>query len=352
MKGKSKRGYFWIILLSILLFVGIIVSASVGSASMTVLESLKVILSKIPLMNKWVDLTNINATYEVIVWQVRIPRILQAGLVGGGLAVVGATFQAIFRNSLADPHILGISSGASLGATLGILSGMTLNFLGLGVTSIFAFIGAILTVVIVYRIGHLGGKMAVTHLVLIGTAMSTFLSAMISLLMTYNRQQLERIYLWTLGSFNAANWYKVVFLAVITVIAISIITVFSKDLNVLLTGDEVAASLGIDTIKVKKTLIITASLLVAASVSVSGPIGFVGLIVPHCMRLLVGSDHRKLMPFSLLGGAIFMIICDTLARTIAQPTEIPVGIITALFGAPYFIFLLYRQTIGKQNSID
>ena len=348
MEGKKKRVYFLGITLSIFLLLCILISVTVGSASITILESLKILLSKIPFLGQLVEVDQIKSTYEVIVWQVRMPRILQAALVGGSLAVVGCTFQAIFRNALADPHILGISSGASLGATLGILSGITLNFFGLGITSIFAFIGAILTVILVYRVGTLGNRMAVTNLLLVGTAISTLLSAMISLLMIYNREQLEKVYLWTLGSFSAANWNKVVFLASISLIGIIVINIFSRDLNVLLTGDEVAASLGIDTIKIKKILIVVASLLVSASVSVSGAIGFVGLIIPHCMRLLIGSDHRTLIPFSALGGASFMVICDTLARTIAQPTEIPVGVITAVFGAPYFIFLLYRHT--KSNG--
>lgn len=344
MKGKKSKVYLLTIGLSLLLLFSIFISVSVGSSSITVSESFRILISKLPIIGDIVDGDHIKSTYEVIVWRVRMPRILQAGLVGASLAVVGCTFQAIFRNALADPQILGISSGASLGATIGILSGITLNFFGLGITSIFAFIGAILTVTLVYRIGTLGNRMVVTNLLLVGTAISTLLSAMISLLMIYNREQLEKVYLWTLGSFNSANWNKVFFLIIIVMIGVIVISTFSRDLNVLLTGDEVAESLGIDTNKVKKILIIVASLLVAASVSVSGSIGFVGLIIPHCSRLLIGSDHRKVIPFAALGGASFMIICDTVARTIAQPTEIPVGVITAVFGAPYFIFLLYKNT--------
>lgn len=344
MESKKRKNYFEMIVLSIFLLLCILVSASVGSASLTIGESLKILLAKLPVVSRGLSSEAIKPMYEVIVWKVRMPRILQATLVGGSLAVVGCTFQAIFRNALADPHILGISSGASLGATIGIMSGMTVNFMGLGVTSIFAFIGAILTVGLVYRLGTLGRRMVVTNILLVGTALSTFLSAMISLLMIYHREQLEKVYLWTLGSFSSANWYKVSYIALITCLGIGIIWMFSPDLNVLMTGDEVAASLGIDIVKVKRLLIIVASLLVAVSVSISGAIGFVGLIVPHCMRLLLGYDHKKLIPFCALGGASFMVICDTLARTVAQPTEIPVGVITAIFGAPYFIFLLYRHT--------
>ena len=325
-------------MLLLLLLLSVIASASVGSASITMKDSLKLLFSKIPFIGGFIDVTDLNGVYETIVWKVRLPRILLASLVGGGLAAVGCTFQAIFRNSLADPHILGVSSGAALGATLSILSEITLNVFGIGVTSIFAFFGAIIAVFIVYQIGGLGGKMVISHLLLTGTAISTMLSAMISLLMIYNREQLEKVYLWTLGSFTASNWSKVTFLFVVSVITVIILFIFCRELNVMLTGDEIAESLGIDIVKLKKLLIIVAATLVATSVSVSG------LIIPHCMRILVGSDHRRLLPVSYLGGAIFMIVCDTIARTIAQPTEIPVGVITAVFGAPYFIFLLYRSS--------
>lgn len=344
MKSRKRRVSLGIVALGLFLLLCSCWSVLMGSAGIAFGDSMKVLLSKVPLIKQIINKENINPMYEVIIWQVRMPRILQAALVGGSLAVSGCTFQAVFRNPLADPHILGISSGASLGATLGILSGMTLNFFGLGVTSIFAFIGAILTVSVVYRLGTLGRNMVVTQLLLVGTAIGMLLSAMISLLMIYHREQLEKVYLWTLGSFSAANWQRVQFLLVITVIGVIGIFLLARELNVLMTGDEVASSLGIETEKLKKLLIVMASLLVAASVSVSGVIGFVGLIIPHCMRLLLGPDHKILIPAAALGGAGFMIFCDTLARTIAQPTEIPVGVITAVFGAPYFIFLLYRST--------
>ena len=346
-ESKKKKYYIYISVLSIFLLLLIVISASIGSSSIGIFDSFKLILSKIPLLNRMVDTTDVKQVYEVIVWKVRLPRILQSSLVGGALAVVGCTFQAIFRNSLADPHILGISSGAALGATLAILSGITLNFMGIGVVSIFTFIGAVLTVMLVYKLGGIGGKVLVTNLLLTGTAISTMLSSAISLLMIYNREQLEKVYLWTLGSFSSSNWSKVLFLFLVSIISVTIIFMFSRELNIMLTGDEAASSLGIDTGKVKNILIIISAFLVAGSVCVSGTIGFVGLIIPHCMRLLVGSDHRILLPFSYLGGSFFMILCDTIARTAAQPTEIPVGVITAFFGAPYFIYLLYRNTKNR-----
>ncbi|MGN0143565.1 MAG: FecCD family ABC transporter permease [Clostridium sp.] len=348
MKGKKKKYYLYISFLCIFLFLCIVISSSVGSSSLTIAESFKILMSKVPVLNRMTDSSEIKEVYEVIVWKVRLPRILQSSLVGGALAVVGCTFQAIFRNPLADPHILGISSGASLGATIAILSGITLNFFGIGVIGLFAFTGAIITVMLVYRIGCLGEKVMVTNLLLTGTAISTMLSSAISLLMIYNREDLEKVYLWTLGSFTSANWNKVGFISAISLVSLMVLFIYGRDLNLILTGDEAASSLGVDTSKVKKTLIIVSSVLVAASVSVSGTIGFVGLIIPHCMRLIIGSDHRILLPVSYLGGASFMIICDTIARTAAQPTEIPVGVITSVFGAPYFIYLLYKNNKNRK----
>lgn len=344
MEGKKKRYYYYIGCLVLFLLLCILVSESVGSASITVLDSFKLLLSKIPIVNKVVDTEGIKESYKIIIWKVRLPRILLSSLVGGSLAVVGCTFQAIFRNSLADPHILGISSGAALGATLSIICGVSINFLGLGVTSIFAFIGAVLAVMLVYRLGTLGGRFSVNNLLLTGTAIGTMLSSIISVLMIYNRDELEKVYLWTLGSFSSANWSKVIFLSVISTICVTVLFIFARDLNVILTGDESASSLGIDTVKLKNILILISSLLIASSVAVSGTIGFVGLIIPHCMRLIAGSNHKYLIPFSYLAGSAFMVICDTISRIIAEPSEIPVGVVTAIFGAPYFIFLLYRNT--------
>ncbi|WP_244833530.1 iron ABC transporter permease [Clostridium sp. BJN0001] len=350
MKPNKEKYYTYIAFLIIFMFMCILVSASFGSSSVTIIDTFKILLSKVPILNNFIDLDGIKESYKVIVLKVRFPRILESALVGGALSLVGCTFQAIFRNSLADPHILGISSGAAFGATIAILSGFSLNFLGMGVISIFAFIGAIITVIVVYKVGSIGGNLIVLNLLLTGTAISTMISSAISLLMIYNRQQLENIYLWTLGSFSSANFNKVIFLAIISLIGTLIIFMFSRDLNIIMTGYEAASSLGVDVKQVNNILIIASSLLIAASVSVSGTIGFVGLIIPHCMRLIVGYDHKILLPFSYIGGASFMIICDTIARTVASPTEIPVGIITAFFGAPYFIYLIYKNT--KKRSYE
>ena len=326
--------------LCLLLLLVMIFAISVGSANLSMWGSLQIVLDKIPFIGNYIDAAELASTYEKIIWQVRMPRILTSAMVGGALAIVGATFQGVFQNSLADPHILGVSSGAALGATFAMLTGASVSFMGLGTIGVFAFLGAMLTVFMVYRVAGVGGQISTTNMLLTGTAISTMLSSIISLLMTFNNDQIAKVYMWTMGSFSSSTWEKVIFLAVFVLIGVVIMIAYSGKLNILMMGEEDAQCLGVDVGKTKTLLIVTASLLVAASVSVSGIIGFVGLIIPHCVRLICGSDNRKLIPYVFFIGAIFLVFCDTIARTIAAPTEIPVGIITAIFGAPYFVMLV------------
>lgn len=337
-----KQSLVWVKVagLSLLLLLVMIFAISVGSADLSMWDSLQMVLDKVPGIGRLTDVSELAVTYDKIIWQVRMPRILTSALVGGALAIVGATFQGVFQNSLADPHILGVSSGAALGATVAMLTGASVSFLGLGTIGVFAFLGALLTVFLVYKVAGVGGQISTTNMLLTGTAISTMLSSIISLMMTFNREQIAKVYMWTMGSFSSSTWEKVVFLTVFVVIGAALLILYSGKLNILMMGEEDAQCLGVDVGKTKTILIITASLLVAASVSVSGIIGFVGLIIPHCVRMICGSDNRKLIPYVFVIGAIFLVFCDTLARTIAAPTEIPVGIITAIFGAPYFVLLV------------
>lgn len=324
-------------------------AASVGSADLSIGDSLRILLSRFPLVGNYLDTQNTAPVYQVIVWNVRMPRILLAGLAGCGLAVVGACFQGVFRNPLADPHILGISSGAAAGATIAMLTGIRLSFLGLSFVGIFAFLGALITIIVVYQLAHMSGQVPVVNLLLTGTAVSSLLSAVISLLMTLNRDQIETVYMWTLGSFSAATWDKAGFLAVFIFGGCFLLFLLSGQLNIMSVGEDTAKSLGVDTVFVKKLLLAAASLMVAACVSVSGIVGFVGLIIPHCVRMLAGVRHERLLPCAAIGGAVFMIVCDTLSRTLTAPSELPVGVVTAVFGAPYFIFLLQKNK--KKNLL-
>lgn len=345
-KKKFYKEKFLVML--IILFLMIVVSATLGVANVSFVDSLKIIINEIPLIDKLVNTNDIKEVYQKIILMIRLPRILLAGLVGAGLATVGCSYQGIFKNPMADPYVLGVSTGAALGATIAIVSGLTTSFFGLGIITLAAFCGAIITIIAVYNIARVGNKVPVVSMLLSGIAVNFFLASIISLLMVFNREDVERIVFWTMGSFSAASWKSVVVIIPITLIGIILIYIYARDLNIMLTGENSALSLGINVEAVKKQLLLITSLMVAAAVSVSGVIGFVGLLVPHAFRMILGPDHKVLIPFSAVGGSIFLITCDTLARNMIPPAEIPVGAITSLFGAPFFIYLLY---LNKKENI-
>lgn len=283
------------------------------------------------------DILNGNelSTHEIIIFQVRLPRILLGLLVGAALSVAGAVMQGLFKNPMADPYIIGISSGAGLGAAFCIASGIVFGY----ATPLMAFIGALTAIFLVYNIARVGGKVPIDTLLLSGIAVSYFLSAITSFLM-YMSDNLHQIVFWLMGGLDGGRWIHVKILFPIIFFGILTIYFFSRDMNVMLLGEESAQHLGIEVEQFKGIMMILASLITAAAVSVSGLIGFVGLMIPHIMRLLFGPDHRILIPSSALAGGIFLVWTDTLARTILAPTELPVGILTAFFGAPFFIYLL------------
>ena len=341
---QKRRTYKYFLIASfIVLAVVIITSSTIGVADISFIDSLKIMISNIPVLGRFIDDGSIRQSHRFIVLNVRLPRILLSTLIGIGLSVVGATFQAMFRNPMADPYILGISSGASAGATIAIVVGFGGIVGGLSVVTLFAFLAAVLTVLLVYNIARVGNKVTSLGLILAGIAVGLFLSSVVSMLMFFNRDDIEKIVMWTMGSVSAATWSKVGILAPVVIICSIVIWAYARDLNAMSVGDETAKSLGIEVEKVKKILLTVSSLIVACCVSTSGVIGFVGLIVPHTIRLIVGSDQRALLPFSSVAGAIFMVVCDTLARNLIPPAEIPVGAVTSLFGAPFFIFMLYRN---------
>ncbi len=281
--------------------------------------------------------------WGAIVWQVRLPRVLLAGLVGATLAYSGTTYQGIFRNPLAEPYLLGVAAGAGLGATLIIISPLAYSFGPLSAVPPAAFAGAIVAVAITYLLARVGPVVPVTTLILSGVAVGSIAGAAISYLMLTNGDRALPVLSWLLGGFNSASWPRVWLLLPYTAIAALVIFPFARTLNVLQLNEEQARQLGVNVEAVKLTLLVAASLATAAAVAVSGIIGFVGLVVPHVTRLLWGADHRRLLPLSALLGASFLILADLVARTASPPTEIPVGIITALIGAPFFLYLLRRQ---------
>nr|WP_272876575.1 iron chelate uptake ABC transporter family permease subunit [Clostridium sp. Cult1] len=320
----KKSIYFTIAIL--FFFLTVIISISAGAVKIPLQEIINVFTG------------NGDETSRTIIFNLRLPRIIGAAVVGMGLSVVGAFFQGLLRNPMADPYVLGISSGAAFGATIAIILG-----LGLFGLSFLAFISSLAVVIFVYTISKTGSKVSMTTMLLAGIAISAFISAIISLLMLLNHDEFTRIVFWTMGGFSLTNWNSIAFSAPIIIIGSFVMYVFSRDLNAILTGEEVAEHLGVNTEFIKKIILVLGSLVTATAVSVGGIIGFVGLIVPHVSRLIVGPDNRILVPFSALSGAIFLTLADTLARFILRPTEVPIGIITATFGGPFFLYLLIKN---------
>lgn len=275
-----------------------------------------------------------------IFWQLRLPRVLMSVLVGAILSVCGAAYQSIFRNPLTDPYVLGVSSGASLGAAVAILLGLEAMLWGVGG---MALLSALLTVWLIYRIAAIGNRMHTTTLLLTGVCLTLLISAIISFLMVLNQEKMDTIIFWTMGSFGHSSWTDVAVLAPIALIGIAVVLWHGRDLNLLLVGSEEAQSMGVAVERVKRILLIATSLMVAFAVSTCGVIGFVGLIVPHAVRLVVGADNRRIVPYAMLTGALFVLICDTLARYLLRPSELPVGSLTSIVGAPLFIYLLYQS---------
>jgi cobalamin transport system permease protein len=278
----------------------------------------------------------------VILFQLRLPRVLLAALVGAALATAGAVFQALFRNPMADPAIIGVSSGAALGAIVVILVGAGAALAGMGVAAA-AFVGALGTAFLVYRLARVGPTVQVATLLLAGIALAAVISAGMSLAMTFSGRGVQTIYFWLLGSLGARGWQAVIAAVPFVAVGILVALTAAGDLNLAALGEERAAQLGVELERFKRVMLSTGALLTAAAVSVSGLIGFVGLMTPHILRLVIGSDHRRLIPASILGGATFMIMADLASRTVLSPQEIPVGAVTALLGGPFFLYLLRRE---------
>jgi iron complex transport system permease protein len=272
--------------------------------------------------------------HEIIVMQIRIPRALLAALVGAALSTAGCAMQGLLKNPMADPYIIGMSSGASLGASLALLIGLHLQAT--------AFVLSVITIFLVYNISKVGRNVPVDTLLLAGIAVGSFLSAFTSFLVYINESR-DHVIFWMMGSLATSSWEKVGVSGLMIIIGIVMLYRHAWSLNVMLLGEEQAQYLGVNVERVKKYILLFASLITGAAVSVSGIIGFVGLIIPHIMRILVGPDHRILFPASTLAGAIFLMFCDTLSTKVLPQESLPVGIITAMFGAPFFIYLLRKR---------
>jgi iron complex transport system permease protein len=337
---KKKKTIF-VILLVIYASMAVI-ATSMGAANITSYKVLNAILGKIPFIAQYID-GDVSKTDSLIIFMVRMPRIIMASLVGIGLSVVGASFQSLFKNPMADPYVLGISSGAALGAALAIVLKIPSPAASLSIITISAFAFAVVTTILVYYIAQVRGKVTTINLLLAGCAISFLISSIISIIMVFNQEEVNKIVFWMMGSFNASSWNNICIVAPIVLIGTIVIYFFYRDFNLMLTGEDNAKSLGTNTEMLKKLIILISSMIIAVSVAFSGIIGFVGFLVPHMVRIVFGPNNKALIPFSALGGAVFLLFADTISRTIAVPAELPVGAVTALIGAPYFIYLLIKM---------
>ena len=282
----------------------------------------------------------------IVLWEIRLPRILLAGVIGGVLAVVGTCLQALLRNALADPYVLGVSSGAALGAVVGGLVSQAL-YQAHGLLFLWAFGGGLLTLLLLYRISSVHGYLPVQTLLLAGVVINAIFSALILLVIAMvDPIRMFGLLSWLMGSIGSADYRIVGLLFLYSLVGLVVLIRRAEQLNLLTLGDESARSLGVEPERLKRIVFITTALLTGAVVSLSGMIGFIGMMVPHALRLLIGPDHRGLLPAAAITGAAFLILADLLARTIVAPTELPVGVITALCGGPFFLFLLWRRRQG------
>jgi len=334
--GQAKRQWILPVVLTVVLFAGMLVAACIGVIPIPVKVVLQSVGQKFGLFGN----VQIADYYQVTLWQLRIPRVVMSVLAGASLALCGGVFQSIFRNPVCDPYILGISSGASMGAAVAFILGWDAVVFGV---TLPALVTALLTLLVILGIARLKGKHNTNTLLLVGIALNFLISALITLLIVVNQKEMHKIYFWTMGSLTHVSWLEIAWLLPIMAVCVGVLFYHSKALNIMQVGTEMAQTLGVNTQRTTYVVLVTSSVLIAVVVAFCGSIGFIGLIMPHVARILFGSDNRKLFTYSLFFGAFFLLIADTLARTIAAPAELPVGSITALAGAPYFIYLVLRR---------
>ncbi|HEY47608.1 MAG TPA: iron ABC transporter permease [Anaerolineae bacterium] len=337
---RKRRFVFtpWVWAIGALLFM-LVLSAAIGPVAIPPFTVIKILIHRLPFVTFPVDWPT---TFDTILHQIRLPQTVMIALTGMALAGSGAAYQGLFRNPLADPYIIGVASGAGLGAVLAMAAKWPTTFMGMTVIPIAAFIGALITVAVVYSLARVGRTTPITTLILAGVAVSAFTSSLTSLLMLLSTEQLHRALSWLLGGFALGGWNPVLAALPYLVVGLGILFVLGRPLNVLQFGDEQALQLGLHVEKYKIVVVAVSSLVAATAVSFTGIIGFVGLIVPHLARLLWGPDYRRLIPLATITGGSVLLASDIIARTVLAPRELPVGIVTAVIGAPFFLWLLRR----------
>ena len=325
---KSLLPYIWTISI---LATALILSVAIGSVSISPLEIWRALSGQAS-----------SETTSTILWSIRLPRTVLIALVGAALAGSGAAYQGLFRNPLADPYLIGVASGAGLGAVLAMSLNWPYTPLGLLAVPALAFLASLLTVALVYMFARSRGDVPTTNLILAGVAVSSFAGALTSYLMLRSTGELRRAIGWLLGGVSLTGWPSIFALVPYLSIGLGTLVLSGHALNLLQFGDDQAAQLGLDTRRARLIIILAASLVTAAAVSFAGIIGFIGLIVPHVVRIFWGADYRRIVPLSILGGASLLLLADILARVLIAPQELPVGIVTALAGAPFFLWVLRR----------
>jgi iron complex transport system permease protein len=357
---RHARPLFWwrlgaLPLLALLLGVAIVFAGAFGEVAIPPRETAEILLNQLSLFH--LHLFHFARTWpltdEVILLQLRLPRVAGAALVGMGLAVSGTLFQGLLRNPLADPLLLGTSAGAALGASIGFIvpALFTASWLGFGLIPALAFVGALLAVALVYLLASRGGHTPVVTLLLSGVAVSAVLTAAETLIITRSDRlgvQISALYLWLAGGIDVLSWLQVTVILLLICVGFLAALYLAPVLDVFALGEEMATHLGVRVERRKLAIVSVAALLVAAAVSISGLVGFVGLVAPHICRILLGPRHRLLIPAAGLAGAIFVVVADLLARTLAAPSEIPLGVVTALVGGPFFLWLL--RSAGRHYS--
>jgi iron complex transport system permease protein len=338
---RAARGRRVILISFAALLVTLVLAGGIGAVRIPPMEVVRILLSRLPgltLTPTWPE------THGMIIWDIRLPRVIMAALAGMALSVGGGAYQGLFKNPLADPYVLGVSAGSALGGAIAIAFMQRLHVSFIGPVPLFAFGGGLLAVILVYRLAAVGSRVPAVGLLLAGAAIGSFSMSMVSLILYFTTPSArDNIIFWMMGGLGGANWTKVGWLLPYLAAGLGVLIFYGRELNALLMGEDAAHSVGVDVEYLKKVVLVAGSLLTAASVAFCGTIGFVGLVVPHMVRFMAGPDHRFLLPAAGLIGAVVLVAADTLARSLLGATEIPVGLVMAVVGGPFFLWLLRRK---------
>ncbi len=325
-----------------LLLLSVVISLSIGTARMPLGEVWGILVHKLPLVGQWIEPTWAGSSEQIIL-KVRLPRVLLAILVGSCLSLAGAGFQGVLRNPLADPYTLGVASGASVGAAFMILMGFHTMLIGKWAIPIVAFATGLMSLFLVIRLANVQGKYRLETLILSGVVVSAFLGSFVSFMVSMSDSVINEIVFWTMGSLSLRGWSFTIVLIPYLAVGLVILLSHGRVLNLFALGERQAAHLGVNVQRTRLVVLIVSTLITAAAVSIVGTIGFVGLVVPHLVRLVVGPDYRILLPVTGIVGGVYVLWADTIARTLLSPTEIPLGVVTAFLGAPFFAYLLRKN---------